>query len=135
MALGRLGFLKDGTEAADRAMEKLRRKWDEAPIVRKHLGQSIRIPGYVVPLDADRSKLREFLLVPYFGACIHTPPPPANQIILVSPNAQTKMKSLPESMATVWVHGVLEDARVTTSQGVTGYRLVASAVLPYEEKR
>lgn len=135
MALGRLGFLKDGTEAADRAMEKLRRKWDEAPIVRKHLGQSIRIPGYVVPLDADRSKQREFLLVPYFGACIHTPPPPANQIILVSPNSQTKMKNLPESMATVWVHGVLEEARVTTSQGVTGYRLVASAVLPYEEKR
>ena len=36
-----------------------------------------------MPLDGEREKTREFLLVPYFGACIHAPAPPANQVIHV----------------------------------------------------
>lgn len=47
-------------------------------------GQSIRIPGYALPLTLDGGTLTEFLLVPWVGACIHTPPPPANQIIHVA---------------------------------------------------
>jgi len=121
MAIGRLGFLKDGTEAADRAMAKLRQKW-------------VRIPGYVVPLDASRDPKRAFLLVPYFGACIHTPPPPANQIILVQPKSDSRIKAVPESMTTVWIEGLLEVGRTTTSQGVTGYVLQADAVRPYMGK-
>jgi hypothetical protein len=131
--LGRLGFLQDGTEAANKAMEKLRKKWDAAPIVTKHLNQHIRIPGYVVPLDASRDKRREFLLVPYFGACIHSPPPPANQIILVQPEANSKVSRMPESMETIWVEGELLGVRSTTSQGVTGYSLRATTIRPYEE--
>lgn len=131
--LGRLGFLQDGTEAANKAMEKLRKKWDAAPIVTKYLNQPIRIPGYVVPLDASRDKRREFLLVPYFGACIHSPPPPANQIILVQPEPNSKVSHMPESMETIWVEGVLLGVRSTTSQGVTGYSLRATSIRPYEE--
>jgi hypothetical protein len=131
MAIGRLGFLKDGTEAADRAMAKLRQKWDDAPVVTQFNGQRIRIPGYVVPLDASRDAKRAFLLVPYFGACIHTPPPPANQIILVDPKPDSRIKAVPESMATVWIEGVLDVGRTTTSQGVTGYVLRADSVRPY----
>jgi hypothetical protein len=131
MAIGRLGFLKDGTEAADRAMAKLRQKWDDAPVVTQFNGQRIRIPGYVVPLDASRDANRAFLLVPYFGACIHTPPPPANQIILVDPKPDSRIKAVPESMATVWIEGVLDVGRTTTSQGVTGYVLRADSVRPY----
>ncbi|MFZ9997335.1 MAG: DUF3299 domain-containing protein, partial [Burkholderiaceae bacterium] len=134
MAIGRLGFLKDGTEAADRAMAKLRQKWDEAPVVDRFNGQKVRIPGYVVPLDASRDPKRAFLLVPYFGACIHTPPPPANQIILVQPKSDSRIKSVPESMETVWIEGLLEVGRATTSQGVTGYVLQADAVRPYTGK-
>ena len=134
MAIGRLGFLKDGTEAADRAMAKLRQKWDEAPVITRFNGQRVRIPGYVVPLDASRDAKRAFLLVPYFGACIHTPPPPANQIILVQPKSDSRIKAVPESMATVWIEGLLEVGRTTTSQGVTGYVLRADAVRPYTGK-
>jgi hypothetical protein len=130
--LGRLGFLQDGTEAANKAMEKLRQKWDAAPIVTKYLNQRIRIPGYVVPLDASRDKRREFLLVPYFGACIHSPPPPANQIILVQPEPNSKVSRMPESMETIWVEGELLGVRSTTSQGVTGYSLRATTIRPYE---
>ncbi len=46
-------------------------------------GQNVRIPGYLLPLDASGGKVTEFLLVPYVGACIHAPPPPANQIVHV----------------------------------------------------
>lgn len=134
MAIGRLGFLKDGTEAADQAMAKLRQKWDEAPVVERFHRQAVRIPGYVVPLDASRDPRRAFLLVPYFGACIHTPPPPANQIILVQPKSDSRIKAVPESMATVWIEGLLEVGRTTTSQGVTGYVLRADAVRPYTGK-
>lgn len=46
-------------------------------------GKHVRIGGYVVPLDFDSTNVKEFLLVPFVGACIHVPPPPANQIIYV----------------------------------------------------
>ncbi|MGL4829805.1 MAG: DUF3299 domain-containing protein, partial [Vibrio sp.] len=44
-------------------------------------GSRVKIPGFVIPLEGDDQKVTEFLLVPYFGACIHVPPPPPNQII------------------------------------------------------
>ncbi len=46
--------------------------------------QEVRIPGFVVPLEGDAKKITAFLLVPYFGACIHVPPPPTNQVVYVS---------------------------------------------------
>jgi len=134
LALGRLGFLKDGSPQADRAMTKLREKWDAAPVVEKYAGQRIKIAGYVVPLDANRDAQREFLLVPYFGACIHTPPPPANQIILVIPTSGSSGSKVPESMSTVWVEGTLQITRTTTSQGVTGYQINAERVSAYSDK-
>ena len=45
--------------------------------------QLVRLAGYVLPLEMDGLKITEFLLVPYVGACIHEPVPPANQIVLV----------------------------------------------------
>ena len=47
-------------------------------------GATVRLPGFIIPLDARRDGvLDEFLLVPYFGACIHVPPPPPNQLVYV----------------------------------------------------
>ena len=70
-AYDRMAFLKDGSEEAEKLMKSLRQKLDEAPVSRKYIGRKIRMPGFVVPLDAVRDSRREFLLVPYFGACIH----------------------------------------------------------------
>ena len=48
-------------------------------------GVRVKLPGFVVPLELDgEGDVKEFLLVPYFGACIHYPPPPANQMVYVS---------------------------------------------------
>ena len=133
-AVGKLSNLQDSSDEANKAMAVMRKKFDEAPIVKSQLNKKVRLPGYVVPLDADRSEKREFLLVPYFGACIHTPPPPANQIVLIRPTAQSKIKKLPESMDIVWVEGEIKEGRVATSQGVSGYLLEAVSVAPYEVK-
>ena len=133
-AMSKLNGLLDGSQEATKAMDDLRKKLDNAPIVKSQVNQKVRLPGYAVPLDADRNSKREFLLVPYFGACIHTPPPPSNQIVLVRPTANSKIKKMPESMDVLWVEGELKEARVNTSQGVSGYMMEAISIAPYETK-
>ncbi len=44
-------------------------------------GEVIRLKGFMLPLDLNGKTVEEFLLVPFIGACIHTPPPPLNQIV------------------------------------------------------
>ncbi len=129
---GRMAFLKDGSEEAEKLMASMRKKLDEAPIAPKYVNQKIRMPGFVVPLDAVRNGQREFLLVPYFGACIHTPPPPANQIVLVTPHPKLNLSKTLESMDVIWVEGELKDARTTTASGVSGYSLEAVQIYPYK---
>ena len=53
----------------------------EAPVVEALDGRRVALEGWLVPLEWDVDRFREFLLVPYFGACIHVPPPPPNQIV------------------------------------------------------
>jgi hypothetical protein len=129
---GRMALLKDGSEEAEKLMATMRKKLDEAPISTKYVNQKIRMPGFVVPLDAVRNGHREFLLVPYFGACIHTPPPPANQIVLVTPHPKLNLSKPLESMEVIWVEGELKDARTTTASGVSGYSLEAVQIYPYK---
>ena len=120
------------TDADPRAKEMLRKVhdlWSEAPTNPGMEGAAVRIPGYVVPLDHGKSGLREFLLVPYFGACIHSPPPPANQIIDVK--SRVPLASV-RSMDTVWVSGTLRTGRSETSMGASSYTLEADAVEPYQ---
>jgi hypothetical protein len=128
---GRMAFLKDGSEEAEKLMASMRTKLDEAPISTKFINQKIRMPGFVVPLDAVRNGQREFLLVPYFGACIHTPPPPANQIVLVTPSPKLNLSKPLESMDVIWIEGELKEARTKTASGVSGYTLEAVQIYPY----
>lgn len=124
------GILSDADPRAQAAMKKLREIWDNAPTNAAVDGQKIRIPGYVVPLEESKAGLKEFLLVPYFGACIHTPPPPSNQIVHVLPAKAASFRS----MDTVWVSGTLRVARHDSYMGASSYRVEATAVEPYVEK-
>jgi uncharacterized protein len=90
----------------------------------------VKIPGYIVPLEDGKTGMKEFLLVPYFGACIHTPPPPSNQIIHVKPQPAPKGF---RSMDTVWVSGKLKTLRSDTTMGASSYRMEATLVEPYVE--
>jgi len=112
-------------------MEALRELWDKAPTRPELDGLRVRIPGYVVPLDMLGGQIREFLLVPYFGACIHTPPPPANQIIQV----RLKTRRDLQTMDAVWVNGRLSIGRSETHMGISAYSVDAESVEPYQEPR
>ena len=93
-------------------------------------GKKVRIPGYIVPLDfSANAEHREFLLVPYFGACLHTPPPPPNQIIFVSAEPPAK---IPDIYDPVWLEGSLTTGRFDTELGNSAYELSLSLLEPYE---
>ena len=99
-----------------------------APVVGELDGQRIRLPGYVVPLDFEATDVAEFLLVPYFGACIHVPPPPSNQIVYVTTVAGYPLKELFEP---VWVTGVIRTQAYLNEVGDAGYTLKATIIEPY----
>ncbi len=127
-----LAALSDGDPRAQQLLKQMRDIWDNAPINTKLVGQKVRIPGFVVPLEDSKDGLKEFLLVPYFGACIHSPPPPANQIIHILPKSPAKEL---RSMDAVWIHGVLTSDRTDSYMGAAGYRIEAQEVLPYKETK
>jgi hypothetical protein len=124
-----LDALQDTDPRAEAVLEKMRRAWDDAPANPEMQGRAIRIPGFVVPLDADGGALREFLLVPYFGGCIHVPPPPANQIIHVF--AQPPLENV-QTMDAIWVSGTLSVVRSNSQMGSAGYQMTAQKVEPYQ---
>ena len=92
-------------------------------------GQSVRLPGYVVPLDFNAaSEYQEFLLVPYFGACLHTPPPPPNQIVFVKSETATKITDIYEP---VWIEGVMKTGKFGSDLGNSAYEITLSKLEPY----
>lgn len=125
----KLETLQDGDPRATRALEKLQEEWSKAPVANELDNQRVRLPGFIVPLDADPDQIREFLLVPYFGACIHTPPPPSNQVVHVT--LAKPLKGM-RAMDAVWVNGTMRIGRVETGQGTAGYKLAAEAIQPYK---
>ena len=122
--------MQDNDPRVEEVMRRMRTEWDRAPVIERLAGQRVRIPGFVVPLETDGKTIREFLLVPYFGACVHVPPPPANQLIHVMPD-----KAVPDqwNMAPVWVSGVLAVARTESDMGTAGYQMRGIRVEPYKE--
>jgi hypothetical protein len=85
--------------------------------------------GFVVPIDYSGTGVTAFLLVPYVGACVHVPPPPANQLVLVSTETPYESKGLFEP---VTVTGMFGTASVATQLADVGYALSADAIEPYE---
>lgn len=126
-----LGVLSDADPRAAEMLKKMREAWDNAPGNNAIDGQSVRLPGYLVPLEDGKAGMSEFLLVPYFGACIHTPPPPSNQIVHVKPKVAPKGF---RSMDTVWISGTLKLLRSDTMMGASSYRMDAVTVEPYVAK-
>ncbi len=68
--------------------------------------QRVRMPGFVLPLEYSGKKVSEFLLVPWVGACIHTPPPPPNQIVHVRLEKSAEFEPTGQFQP-VWVTGVM----------------------------
>lgn len=124
-----LDKLEDNDALALELLEKLRRVWAEAPVVEALDGRLVKLPGFAVPLDFEAKQVREFLLVPYFGACIHAPPPPANQTVYVkiAPGRERKIGLYD----TVWVTGILSAKRFKSELAEAGYTLQAEEIEAY----
>ncbi|WP_232594961.1 DUF3299 domain-containing protein [Marinibactrum halimedae] len=91
----------------------------------------VKIPGFIVPLEFDKNKLvTQFFLVPYFGACLHQPPPPPNQIIYVKYEKGITLKSLYEPF---WLLGTLKTQVVENDTATSAYAMNIHDVLPYED--
>lgn len=116
-----LAFMGDDDPRAKAALEALRQSYRRAPASPAMDGRRIRIAGFVVPLDAVAGQgLRELLLVPYYGACIHAPPPPPSQVIRVALDGPARELNL---MDRVWLSGVLRVEASDTDMGPAGYRM------------
>lgn len=101
----------------------------DAPVVKELNGQSVSLPGFVVPLEGDSEMITEFLLVPYFGACIHVPPPPPNQIVHVTIKGGVPIESLYDAIV---VTGVISTETWSGDIAQVGYKMTAVGVAPFE---
>jgi hypothetical protein len=122
--------LSDEDPRARELLEKIKAAWNTSPVVHDYDGKTIKLPGFIVPLEMDAKTIREFLLVPYYGACIHTPPPPANQTVYVVTDEKRAYRG--ELFDTVWVTGTISVEKLSSELGTAGYRVEATKVEPYQ---
>ncbi|MGL5287793.1 MAG: DUF3299 domain-containing protein [Aeromonas sp.] len=92
--------------------------------------QTVRMPGFVVPLEGDAEKVTAFLLVPYFGACIHVPPPPTNQVIYVQ---YPKGAPVDDLWDAIWVKGTMKVVSSNHDMANASYAMDAVEVVPYDQ--
>jgi hypothetical protein len=119
--------------------KKAQAMFDAAPVVDALDGKQVKIPGFVLPLEFNNTLLKEFLLVPYFGACVHTPPPPANQIIYGKLKTETELESIYQP---VWITGTLYTSRSNSQLNESGvandlevqsaYSMSVESIEPYD---
>jgi len=130
---GALNFdaMRDGDPRTNQLLLELRATWDNAPTVSALDGAAVKLTGYVVPLEGGKAALKEFLLVPYFGACVHSPPPPANQIVHVVADAPA---SGLHTMDAVSVTGTLKTVRQASIMGASGYRIDTALIERHERQ-
>ncbi|HEY4316436.1 MAG TPA: DUF3299 domain-containing protein [Herbaspirillum sp.] len=126
----KLDTMQDGDPRAQKALWKAKKYWEKAPTNPKIDNVAVKIPGFVVSLEREGDALTEFLVVPYYGGCIHVPPPPLNQIIHVHSNKPVEGI---RTMDAVWISGTLKIGTTETMMGVAGYNMLAQNVERYTE--
>lgn len=92
-------------------------------------GAYIKMPGYVLPIDLSTDGVTSFIMVPYVGACIHTPPPPANQLVFVDTAKPWPSDQLWDP---VWVTGQIRHELQSTTIADIGYAMTAEMIEVYE---
>ena len=135
-------FVTNGIDIDKKMLEYV--AWQEAveergkQIVPDLDGKSVKLAGYLLPLEFSETGQTEFLLVPYVGACIHAPVPPPNQIVFVETSQSFKSEQL---FTAVWVTGTLRTQVSSkalsfvdgTADIPLGYTLTRSQVEIYSE--
>jgi hypothetical protein len=100
-------------------------------IVEEYDQKRIRIPGFIVPLVSDeKQNITEFFIVPYFGACLHLPPPPPNQILHVKTDKKVRLNGLQDAF---WFEGQVNIETTSNLLGKAAYSLRLENIRPYDE--
>lgn len=103
--------------------------WESANTVPEMDGRRGKLPGYIVPISVSpKNEILEFFLVPYFGACIHVPPPPPNQILYVKPKEPLPMVHIWDAF---WVEGTIRIQEVKNEMAHSAYAIELDKVEPY----
>ncbi len=138
-----LSEIEDGSEAdqidgslnnnsASESDDRYQQALTSTRVIEKMDGQAIRLPGFVVPLAYNEQQMvTQFLLVPFFGACIHVPPPPPNQVIFVE---YAKGLTISNFYDPIWVSGVLSTKLVQSDMGTSAYQLQLDSYQRYDEQ-
>ena len=125
-----LAATTDGSPEAATLFSKMQDEFNNAPVNGEIDETLIRLPGFIAPLEYSGELITEFLLVPYFGACIHTPPPPANQTVLVK-TAEGQGIKTEDSYNPIWVMGKVTAEATTTELAAAGYYIQEAIIEPY----
>lgn len=123
--------LEDGSPEANELYEQMQAEFADAPVNEELDGTLVKLPGFIAPLEYDGDLITEFLLVPYFGACIHVPPPPVNQTVLVEAAEGHGIKTT-DSYAPIWIKGKLTTERASTELADSGYYMQDALIELYE---
>lgn len=91
-------------------------------------GQTVGLAGFIVPIEFDGAGVTTFILAPFVGACVHVPPPPANQLVLVSTD---KPYQITGAFEAVHVIGTFGAATMRTDLAEIGYTLSADRIEPF----
>ena len=100
-------------------------------VIQEFDGKAIRIPGFIVPLEQNEDKeVTRFFIVPYFGACLHMPPPPPNQILYVESEHGITLENLYDPY---WFEGIVSIEQKVDAMGTSAYSLSLDNYALYEE--
>ncbi len=127
-----LAQIQDGSSEAADLYIQMQAEFNNAPVNEDMDGSLVRLPGFIAPLEYTDELITEFLLVPYFGACIHVPPPPANQTVLVK-LSEGEGITFEDSYYPFWVMGQLVAEGASTDLAQAGYYIENALVEPYSD--
>lgn len=130
----KLESLPDDSEEGMEIIQRIQAEIDMIPSNSKLDGKWVRLPGFIAPLKIQNASVKKFLLVPYFGACIHVPPPPVNQTVLVEILAEQGIR-LHEVDYAFMVTGQIHVDRSNTDIGNAGYRISQASVEIHHDTR
>ncbi len=125
-----LAQIQDGSPEGFELYQQMQEEFNNAPVNETLDGTMVRLPGFIAPLEYTGDLITEFLLVPYFGACIHVPPPPANQTVLVR-TAEGEGIKTEDSFYPVWIAGKMTTERASTELAEAGFYMGDAIIEPY----
>ncbi|MFA3791105.1 DUF3299 domain-containing protein [Aliiglaciecola sp. SL4] len=119
-----------GMEQKSGNAERFQQALTSTRVIQSFDKKQIRIPGFIVPLSSDEQhRVVEFFIVPYFGACLHMPPPPPNQIIYGTFKEGIKVSQLD---AAFWFEGTINIETNSNDTGTSAYAMALDNIEEYE---